>query len=81
MDGVDSPGTPGGALLGDRPREVGKFSFLGQLVEKTPAAAINAAEDHLAKSAGETGSDDTHFEFPDLVCDDSKVDTLRPTAL
>ncbi len=61
--------------------EVGKFSFLGQLVEKTPAAAINAAEDHLAKSAGETWSDDTHFQFPDLVCDDSKVDTLRPTAL
>ncbi len=81
MDGVGSPGIPRRSLLADRPREVGKFSFLGQLVEKTPAAAISAAEDHLAKSAGETGSDDTHFEFPDLVCDDSKVDTLRPTAL
>lgn len=61
--------------------EVGKFSFRGQLVAKTPGAAIGSAVDHLKKSAGETWSDETHFQFPDLVCDDSQIDTLKPSPL
>lgn len=58
--------------------EVGKFSHLGHLLEKGPGAAIAAAPAPLAKSAGETWSDQTHFLFPDLVCDDAGVGGLIP---
>lgn len=58
--------------------EVGKFTYAGRLVEKTPAAVTRSVPEHLAKSERETWADDTHFVFPDLVCDDTGVDTLIP---
>lgn len=67
-----------GRLRTDYSAEIGKFSAAGTLVAKSPGPAMAASPDWLAKSAGETWSDDTHFIFPDLVCDDSAVDRLVP---
>ena len=53
---------------------LGKFDMAGNLVPKTPP--FRSPSSWIEKAANETWSDNTHFIFPNLVCEDSCVDRL-----
>jgi hypothetical protein len=75
---VDGAVGAGGSLDTSWRAEVAKFAADGQLVARSPqgAATVREAPPWLTRSAEETWSDDTHFQFPDLVCDDRDIDML-----
>ena len=75
---VSGAAGPDGQMSLEFSQELGKFTASGQLLSKGPGAAMSQAPPYLKKSASETWADDTHFLFPDLVCDDKDVDLLVP---
>lgn len=76
---LDGSTDANGKIRTDYAAEVGKFSAGGLLLAKSPGPAMSTGPEWMAKSAGEGWSDDTHFVFPDLVCEDANVDRLVPT--
>ncbi|MEM9461316.1 MAG: hypothetical protein AAGF11_44540 [Myxococcota bacterium] len=58
--------------------EVGKFSPTGHLLSASPKSATKGKHAWEKKGAAEEWSDNTHFLFANLVCDDRDVDRLIP---
>ena len=58
----------------DFDEELGKFDVTATLVPKRPPH--NPPQSWIEKAANEEWSDNTHFVFPDLVCEDSCVEKV-----